>query len=210
MGQILPILMLIVFIFFIMYLINPEGFPPAGMQESMVFIKANFTDIALVVAILCIVIIVFIVSEIDINKNGYNREATINFEHEKVEKKGKQSVKPSTMNMNGVKDHYNEIVNGEKPKSHDAKEGMKLANLQNLTNRLFNKVSASEMCEDGVCNNSYVAKNNINYSKKTPYLNRMVPFKNVDGNNMVIDVPTSVNDRDYFKKKSGLFLANPS
>ena len=193
-----------------MYLINPEGFPPAGMQESMVFIKANFTDIALVVAILCIVIIVFIVSEIDITKNGYNREATIHFEHEKVKKKVKQSVKPSAMNMNGVKDHYNEVVNEPKPQSHDAKEGMRLANLQNFTNRLLNKVSASEMCEDGVCNNSYVAKNNINYSKKTPYLNRMIPFKNVDGNTMVIDVPTSVNDRDYFKKKSGLFLANPS
>ena len=208
----IPILILIVFILFIIYLINPDGFPPPGIKSSMAFIYENIVDISLVVAVLFIIIIVFVISDYKLEETPYNREATITFDSGyKKKKNGKPGKNAKTeMPSKALLGNTNHGLNNIIALHKNQVEGFALVADDNMEKNtpvvnndkgdVFNpeklphpngkNVNVDELCDD--CNDKDAIKDKITYQKKQGKLKEDKPFKKVSGS----DIGSQINGVD--------------
>lgn len=227
----IPILILIVFILFIIYLINPKGFPPPGVKSSLAFIYANIVDISLVVAVLFVIIIVFVISDYKLEETPYNREATITFDssYKPKPEKSKKTEMPSNALLGNAKPvndmsrivalHKNQaegfaLIEGDNMEKNtpvingDVGDQVKP---EKLPNKRTTKVNVDELCDD--CNDKDAIKDKITYRKKQGKLKEDKPFKKIsvggiglqiNGVDKIFNDDTGGHtlDEHYFKDKS--------
>ena len=163
MREEIPIVLLIIFILFVMFIINPSGFPPKGIHLSLSFIKQNFSTIALIVLVFCVVLIVFALSgeslRTPLNEKLNVREAVIRFVSEEPKMKKAKFVFPG-------KEEGKEEGEIATDNDHGAiKEGMTL--LKNIKKDCQNRINfnVDNLCEESVCCNNFAVKDNLLHSR---------------------------------------------
>ena len=179
MREEIPIVLLIIFILFVMFIINPSGFPPKGIHLSLSFIKQNFSTIALIVLVFCVVLIVFALSgeslRTPLNEKLNVREAVIRFVSEEPKMKKAKFVFPGKEEGKEVGKEEGKEVGKEEGKEegeiatdndHGAiKEGMTL--LKNIKKDCQNRINfnVDNLCEESVCCNNFAVKDNLLHSR---------------------------------------------